>query len=48
MARPLRIECAGALHHLTSRVDRDVYLLELTPYVVLNPVRARMVEAPEQ
>ena len=29
-------------------VDRDAYLLELTRYVVLNPVRARMVEAPEQ
>jgi REP element-mobilizing transposase RayT len=28
-------------------VDRDAYLLELTRYVVLNPVRARMVEAPE-
>jgi putative transposase len=28
-------------------VDRDVYLLELTRYVVLNPVRAQMVEAPE-
>jgi REP element-mobilizing transposase RayT len=29
-------------------VDRDAYLLELARYVVLNPVRARMVEAPEQ
>jgi len=29
-------------------VDRDAYLLELTRYVVLNPVRAGMVEAPEQ
>jgi hypothetical protein len=28
-------------------VDRDTYLLELTRYVVLNPVRARMVDAPE-
>src|SRR5699024_1812469 len=29
-------------------VDGDSYLLELTRYVVLNPVRARMVERPEQ
>jgi putative transposase len=29
-------------------VDRDAYLLELTRYVVLNPVRAGMVDAPEQ
>jgi len=29
-------------------VDRDAYLLELRRYVVLNPVRARMVEVPEQ
>ena len=29
-------------------VDKDAYLLELSPYVVLNPVRARMVAAPEQ
>lgn len=27
-------------------VDKDSYLLELTRYVVLNPVRARMVKAP--
>ena len=27
-------------------VDRDAYLLELCRYVVLNPVRARMVRAP--
>lgn len=27
-------------------VDRDNYLLELTRYVVLNPVRAKMVKAP--
>ena len=29
-------------------VDRDAYLLELIRYVVLNPVRAGMVAAPEQ
>ena len=29
-------------------VDRDAYLLELTRYVVLNPVRAGMVATPEQ
>lgn len=29
-------------------VDADSYLLELTRYVVLNPVRAGMVEAPEE
>lgn len=29
-------------------VDRDAYLLELTRYVVLNPVRAGMVDTPEQ
>jgi REP element-mobilizing transposase RayT len=28
-------------------VDKDSYLLELCRYVVLNPVRARMVEQPE-
>ena len=28
-------------------VERDSYLLELARYVVLNPVRARMVKAPE-
>jgi putative transposase len=29
-------------------VDRDTYLLELTRYVILNPVRAGMCAAPEQ
>jgi len=29
-------------------VDRDAYLLELARYVVLNPVRAGMVDTPEQ
>ncbi len=29
-------------------VDKDAYLLELSRYVVLNPVRARMVDSPEQ
>jgi putative transposase len=29
-------------------VDRDAYLLELTRYVILNPVRAGMCAAPEQ
>jgi REP-associated tyrosine transposase len=29
-------------------VDRDAYLLELCRYVVLNPVRAHVVERPEQ
>lgn len=29
-------------------VDKDAYLLELSWYVILNPVRARMVDAPEQ
>jgi REP element-mobilizing transposase RayT len=29
-------------------VDKDAYLLELSRYVVLNPVRARMVESPDQ
>ena len=29
-------------------VDADPYLLELTRYVVLNPVRARMVVHPEE
>jgi REP element-mobilizing transposase RayT len=31
-----------------SLVDKDNYLLELTRYVVLNPVRAAMVEHPRQ
>jgi REP element-mobilizing transposase RayT len=29
-------------------VDKDAYLLELSRYVVLNPVRAGMVDSPEQ
>ena len=29
-------------------VDKDIYLLELSRYVHLNPVRANMVEKPEQ
>jgi hypothetical protein len=29
-------------------VDKDTYLLELLRYVVLNPVRAKMVKAPER
>lgn len=29
-------------------VDKDSYLLELSRYVVLNPVRAKMVASPEQ
>ena len=29
-------------------VDREAYLLELTRYVVLNPVQAGLVQAPEQ
>ncbi len=29
-------------------VDKDAYLLELSRYVVLNPVRARMVKRPNQ
>ncbi len=29
-------------------MDRDAYLLELSRYVVLNPVRARMVDTAEQ
>jgi len=29
-------------------VDKDAYLLELTRYIVLNPVRARMVDSPSE
>ncbi len=29
-------------------VDKDAYLLELSRYVVLNPVRAGMVDSPER
>ena len=29
-------------------VDKDAYLLELSRYVVLNPVRASMVDSPEK
>jgi putative transposase len=75
MARPLRIEFAGALYHVTSRgdgrddlylddqdrrrfldilsavrerfnwvvVEKDSYLLELSRYIVLNPVRAQIM-----
>jgi putative transposase len=28
--------------------DKDVYLLELCRYIVLNPVRANMVNSPEE
>ena len=28
-------------------VDKDVYLLELYRYIVLNPVRAKMVNSPD-
>jgi len=67
MARPLRLELAGALYHITSRGDRrhglaghlfqrryksilvqnEAYLLELSRYVVLNPLRAKMVKRAE-
>jgi putative transposase len=29
-------------------VDKDNYLLELSRYIVLNPVRARLVESPDK
>jgi len=29
-------------------VDKDSYLLELCRYIVLNPVRAKIVTTPEQ
>ncbi len=29
-------------------VDKEVYLLELCRYIVLNPVRARMVDTPDE
>ena len=29
-------------------MDRDAYLLELSRYIVLNPVRAGMIDAPEK
>lgn len=35
----------GRFH--ARRVDRDAYLLEVTRYVHLNPVRAQLVERPE-
>jgi putative transposase len=43
----------GVGHVLQGRdkailVERETYLLELIRYVVLNPVRARMVEVPDQ
>lgn len=51
MARPLRIEFAHAVYHVTSRgtailVEKEPHLLELCRYVVLNPVRAKMVKQP--
>ncbi len=81
MSRPLRLEFAGALYHVTARgnaradifrddedralfldrvghvlqgryqaivVDQDSYLKELIRYVVLNPVRAKLVRLPER
>lgn len=44
MTRPLRVEFPKAVYHVTSRGDGDIHLLELCWYVVLNPVRARLVE----
>jgi putative transposase len=32
----------------TILVDKDVYLLELCRYIVLNPVRASMDSSPEE
>lgn len=29
-------------------VDKDAYLLELSRYIVLNPVRAKMVDSPDE
>ena len=47
MARPLRLTYLGALSHVTSRGHaRESSLLELCRYVVLNPVQAGLVQAP--
>ena len=46
MAKPLRIEFAGALYHLTSRGDRREAIYE--DDVALNPVRAGMVALSEE
>jgi hypothetical protein len=47
MVRPLRLEFAGALYHVTSRgLRKAAYFLEFARYVVLNPLRARMVRSP--
>lgn len=51
MARPLRLEFAGALYHINVfqgrykaiLVEKESYLLELARYIVLNSVRAQMV-----
>ena len=43
----------GRVGHLFQRrykailVDKDAYLMELSRYVVLNPVRAKMVKSPD-
>ena len=51
MPRQSRIDAPGALHHVIIRgierkaiVKDDAYLLELTRYIHLNPLRAGMVK----
>ena len=46
MARPLRIEFAGALYHLTSRADRqeDIYASDKDPFVFLE-ILAQVVKS---
>ncbi len=58
MARPLRLQLAGEFFHVLTRgnarqpiflndVDRDNYLLQVTRYLALNPVRAGVVSTAE-
>ncbi len=46
-----RHECVGHVFHGRYKavlVEKETYLLELSRYIVLNPVRAKMVKKPEE
>jgi len=47
MARPLRISYPGAFYHVIL-VEIDGYAKELSRYLHLNPVRAKIVQVPEE
>ena len=48
MARPLRIAYPGAFYHITSRGNERKDIFKSQRDRDLNPVRAKMVDRPEQ